>query len=138
MMRHQTSTRLIFLFATPDSTKTTQAESRTRVGDRNRPKYPKLVPRMNPPIIGPIVCPTSIIVSRKPVEAPTNWLGASSVIKGHVDAVAVAKPNPYTSESSKIILRSEVDGNTISGMEHTNRPTTIGVRLPVLSDTLPM
>ena len=64
------------------------------MGDINRPKYPKLVPRMNPPTIGPIVCPMSITVSKKPVEVPMNSDGASSVIRAGVDAVAVANPNP--------------------------------------------
>ena len=64
------------------------------VDEMKRPKYPKRVPRMKPPAIGPIVCPMSITVSRKPVDVPMNSDGANSVISAQVGAVAVAKPNP--------------------------------------------
>lgn len=108
------------------------------VDERNSPTYPRLVPKINPPTIGPIVCPISIIVSRKPVEVPTNWLGTSSVIRGHVDAVTVAKPNPYINERIKMILRSDEYGNIVNGAEQMIRPRIIGLRLPVLSESLPM
>ena len=49
---------------------------------------------MKPLIMGPKVCPTSIIVSRNPMDVPINPFGTSSLIKAGVEAVTVAKPNP--------------------------------------------
>jgi hypothetical protein len=71
----------LWVLVTPDREKSRQAKSRTMVGDRNSPTYPRFVPKINPLIMGPTVCPISIIVSRKPVEAPTNRLGAAPLLK---------------------------------------------------------
>lgn len=56
--------------------------------------YWRLIANINPLIIGPTVCPTSIIMSRKPMAVPTNSLGVSSLINAGVAAVTVAKPIP--------------------------------------------
>lgn len=71
-----------------------QENSSTRVSEENKPTYLKPVANINPLIIGPRVCPTSIIVLRKPIDVPTNSLAASSLIKAGVEAITVAKPNP--------------------------------------------
>ena len=105
---------------------------------RKRPENPRLVPKMNPPIIDRSVCPTSIIVSRNPVEVPTSLFGASSVIKAGVAAVAVAKPNPYINDRSSRVGKLEKYGIATSGIEEIIKPAIIGFRLPTLSESLPM
>jgi len=62
--------------------------------ERKTPVYCRFVASIKPLTMGPIVCPTSIIVSRKPMDVLTSSLGVSSLIKAGVEAAAVAKPNP--------------------------------------------
>ncbi len=93
---------------------------------------------MKPLIIGPSVCPTSIIMSKRPIDAPVISEGASSLTKAGVTAVTAAKPRPYTKASMRRIQKSDTNGIKIKGRPETTHPSAIGVRLPVLSDTLPM
>ena len=74
--------------------KTALDNTRRRLNEENIPKYCRLVPSINPLTIGPRVCPTSIIVLRKPMDVPTRCLGASSLISGDVDEITIAKPRP--------------------------------------------
>ncbi|HSV49083.1 MAG TPA: hypothetical protein VLH35_02115 [Candidatus Acidoferrales bacterium] len=50
--------------------------------------------KIKPLMIGPNVCPTSIIVAKKPIEAPTNVQGTKSQTIGEVDESTVAKAAP--------------------------------------------
>lgn len=87
---------LIFklVLATPNKAKIMQENSSTKASEGKTPIYCRFVASMNPLIMGPSVCPTSIIIERNPMDVPTNSFGASSVIKAGVEAVTVAKPNP--------------------------------------------
>jgi hypothetical protein len=71
-----------------------QENSTTRASEGKTPAYCRLVASMKPLAIGPIVCPTSIVDARNPIDVPTTSLGTSSLIKGEVEAVTVAKPKP--------------------------------------------
>ena len=62
--------------------------------ERKTPTYCRLVASIKPLIMGPSVCPTSIMVSRNPMDVPTSSLGVNSLIKAGVEDVTVAKPNP--------------------------------------------
>ena len=74
--------------------KTTLDSTRRRLNDENIPTYCRLVASINPLMIGPRVCPTSIIVLRKPMDVPTRLAGANSLISGDVEDITIAKPSP--------------------------------------------
>jgi hypothetical protein len=78
-----------------------QVKSMIMIGERKSPEYPRLVPRRNPPTIGLIVCPTSIIVSRNPLkcrrtglmQAPSSrQTGFGMMSKDDYETVANASP----------------------------------------------
>jgi hypothetical protein len=69
-------------------------ESITMAKERKTPVEWRLVANIRPLINPPSVCPTSIIVSRNPIAAPTSSSGTSSQISGDVVEVTVAKPKP--------------------------------------------
>jgi hypothetical protein len=77
-----------------DSANTALDETRRMLREVKSPIYPNALASMNPLIIGPSVCPISIVVARKPIEAPTSLGGASSLVKGDVDEITIANPNP--------------------------------------------
>ena len=59
-----------------------------------------MIARIIPLIIGPSVCPTSIIVLRKPKDVPTKFEGATSAVRGDVEEITNANPIPHPIESS--------------------------------------
>ena len=90
-----------------------------------------------PLIMGPSVCPMSIVVFRKPMEVPINLGGASSHIRGEVDEMTRAKPMPYPME-----IRSRRGNWVVWGMRKRSvalmvHPKIMGRRLPCLSDSRP-
>jgi len=62
-----------------------------------------VIARIIPLIIGPRVCPTSIIMLRKPKDVPTNFEGAISEARGDVEEITNANPIPYPIESSNSV-----------------------------------
>ena len=88
--------------------------------------------------MGPSVCPTSIIVLKKPIEAPTKPDGTSSHISGEVDEVTNAKPKPKPTAKTISNGNEVVNGTASSIKALTTAPKAIGKRLPFLSEVLPM
>ncbi len=66
----------------------------SKLRERNMPKYRRLVAKITPLTIGPSVCPTSIMVDKNPIEAPTKAAGTKSQTIGEVDESTVAKETP--------------------------------------------
>jgi len=81
-------------FVVFERTKINADTPNSKVREENSPTYCRLLARMTPLIIGPKTCPTSIVVLRKPMEAPTLLDGVNSIIKGTVDEITIAKPSP--------------------------------------------
>jgi len=124
--------------AVPDKMKIVQENSIMRLSEGNSAVYCRLVAVINPHIMGPSVCPISIIVARKPMDAPTNSLGTSLLTKAGVKAVTVAKPKPYTAENKRRTGNAEIKGIISKGKPPTTQSTTTGIRLPILSETSPI
>jgi len=74
--------------------KTTPDSTRRRLNEERIPTYCRLVANINQLMTGPRVCPTSLIVLRKPIEAPTRLAGDSSLIRGDVEEITIAKLSP--------------------------------------------
>ena len=54
--------------------------------------------KIMPLIIGPSVCPISIIMPSKPKEVPSKFEVTISHAKGDVDEITAEKPIPYPTE----------------------------------------
>lgn len=65
-----------------------------KLRDKNKPTYRRLVAKITPLTMGPIVWPMSIVVERNPIEAPTKVGGTRSQTMGEVDESTVAKETP--------------------------------------------
>ena len=78
--------------------KTTAESASNIVSEEKSPLYCKIDARMTPLIIGPTVCPISIIVLKNPIDVPTRLIGVKSHIKGAVEEITIAKPKPYPIE----------------------------------------
>ena len=70
-----------------------EASNRT-LREANNPLYWNTEAKTKPLKIGPSVWPTSIIVLRNPIDEPTKPSGASSLMRGEVEEMTMAKPNP--------------------------------------------
>jgi hypothetical protein len=77
-------------------------------------------------------------VARKPNDEPINVDGTRSQIKGEVDEITMAKPSPYPMDRKSNNGNRAVKGNISSSKPLMTEPAIIGVRLPALSDILPM
>lgn len=77
-----------------DKTKINAATANSKVKEENSPMNFRLLERTASLIIGPKTCPISIVVLRKPIDAPTLLDGVNSIIKGAVDEITIANPNP--------------------------------------------
>jgi hypothetical protein len=66
----------------------------SRLSEAKSPAYWNADASMTPLMMGPSVCPVSIMVAKKPKEEPTKPVGASSVIRGEVEEITMAKPRP--------------------------------------------
>lgn len=93
-LKNEKGYNLEFDLAAPNKAKIPQENSSTKPSDGKRPVYRKLVASISPLITGPTVCPMSIVMSRKPMAAPTRSVGTSSLIKAGVEAVTEANPSP--------------------------------------------
>ena len=83
--------------------KTTLEVIKRKLKEEKSAVYRRLIARIIPLIIGPTVCPTSIIILRKPIDVPTKSQGTSSQMRAEVDEITIAKPNPYPIERSSNI-----------------------------------
>jgi hypothetical protein len=97
----------------------------------NAPWYPKLVAITIPVRRGPNVWPTSIAMQRKPIAVPMRFLGASSLMRAGVGAVAIAKPSPYNIDIKRSMLNCVVNGIASKNNPLIIEPVIIGVRLPI-------
>jgi len=88
--------------------------------------------------IGPSVCPTSIIVARNPIEAPTKEGGTKSAIKGEVEESTAANATPYPTFNK--IKRGNCVENGIAATKRqlATDPARIGLLRPMRSETLPI
>ena len=82
------------VLAMPEMKKTPAETTSSTVNDVNSPLYCKTVARITPLIMGPIACPISIMVLKKPIDVPTRLLGVNSHIRGAVEEITMAKPKP--------------------------------------------
>ena len=80
--------------AIPEKKKMPAEASSSTVKEVNSPLYCKTVARITPLIMGPIACPISIIVLKKPIDVPTGVSAVASHIIGAVEEIAMAKPKP--------------------------------------------
>ena len=126
-----------FLSAWRSLTTRRLCSSPTAEGSANNPVYWKAEARTNPLTIGPSVCPTSIMVLRKPIDEPTNPAGASSLMSGEVEEITMAKPKPYPTAISRSSEKSVVKGTANKSSAPITEPKTMGKRRPFLSDSLP-
>ena len=129
---------VVCFFAVFDRAKTTPDTIKMRLRETNSPTYRKLVDRITPLTIGPSVCPVSIMVLRKPIDAPIKLGGAISLISGDVEEITAAKPMPYPTDRSSNIGNCTVNGTTNNIKQLTIDPAIMGMRLLVLSETLPI
>lgn len=90
-----------------------------------------------PLIMGPSVCPISIVVLRKPMDVPIRLVGVSSHIRGVVDDMTRAKPMPYPMERARSMGNCVVKGIRKRSIALMVQPKIIGKRLPYLSDNRP-
>ncbi len=121
-----------------DRAKTMPDTNKTKLRDANSPMYCKLAARITPLTIGPSVCPTSIMVLRNPIDAPIKLEGTISLISGDVEEITAAKPIPYATERSNSIGNCVVNGTANKIRQLATDPVIIGMRLLVLSETLPI
>jgi hypothetical protein len=127
-----------FFRAVFDRAKMIAETIKRRLKEANSPAYCRVAARTTPLIIGPNVCPTSIMVLRKPIDAPIKLDGTISLISGDVEEITIAKPMPYPMESSSNIGNCTVNGTASNIKQLTIDPVIIGMRLLVLSDILPI
>jgi hypothetical protein len=89
---------IYFVLAVLDDAKTTVARSNTRPSEGKTMVYCNpcciLIPSMKPLIVGPRVCPTSIIVSMNPMDVPMSSFGTRSLMSGCTELMTVARPSP--------------------------------------------
>lgn len=93
---------------------------------------------MNPVRMGPSVCPTSIIVLKKPMLVPTRLSCESSLARAGVEEVTREKPIPYVIEIRRRRGKSAVNEITIKATAEMSVPATMGVLRPILSESLPI
>lgn len=100
--------------------------------------YCRAVAGMYCVIVGPRYCPTSIIMARKPKDAPIRAGGTTSHINGEVDDITMANPSPYPVERRSNRGNCVVNGNISTITQLIIEPKKIGDRLPAVSENLPI
>src|SRR5271169_4112861 len=122
----------------PEMKKTTAETVSRIVNEVNKPLYWKTDAKITPLIMGPTVCPTSIIVLKKPIDVPTGMFEVNSHINGAVEETAIAKPKPKPMEIRRRNTKDVVNGIRNSKMALIRQPSIIGMRRLVLSEKRPI
>ena len=85
---------MLVAFAVFDKINTTLDAIKSKLSEAKSAVYCRLTERISPLIMGPSVCPTSIVVLKKPIDVPAKPLGTSSKMSAEVDEITIEKPNP--------------------------------------------
>ena len=107
------------------------------VRDVNSPVYARVVARIMPLIMGPRVCPMSIMVFKKPMDVPIKFGGVSSHIKGAVEEITRAKPMLYPMDMASSRGNCVVNGTLNRRVALVRQPKMMGMRRLYLSDKRP-
>lgn len=129
---------LFSVLVLPEMKKRSAENASSTVKEENSPLYCRILARITPLIIGPIVCPTSIMVLKKPMDVPIKLEGVSSHMSGAVEEITMEKPKPYPIEIASSRGNDVVNGITNRSEPLMMQPSMIGMRLLVLSENRPI